>query len=313
MTFDFFFENEFTSTGHTDKYNQGKMSTNAIVNVRNIDINRVSFIIGQAKNGRNPPVSIKYDGQNLQLRLPRMSFPGGVLIRETDGNVSYALIGSLKGCDPYGKDRATDGDDTAKFYNFLMDLEEKIIATAATPENSVKWFGKKRSEEAIRDGFKRLMRLSVDKKDGEYIPNGKYPPSVTVKVPVYDNRVNVDIIDTKGNPVYVTPASLNSVFPKAVDANLVVSASIYIIAGGGFGVTWRLTYAQVFPQMRQTARNVFMDEEENEEETEALDSETPAAPQNSATEPETQTEEAPAPPPAAAPAKTGRRRAAGPV
>ena len=284
----------------------------SFVNVRNIDINRVSFLIGQAKNGRNPPVSIKYDGQNLQLRLPRMSFPGGVLMRETEGNTSYTLIGSLKGCDPYGKERAPETDDTAKFYNFLMDMEEKIIAAAV--EHSVKWFGKKRSEEAIRDGFKHLMRLSVDKKDGEYVPNGKYPPSLTVKVPVYDNRVNVDIIDTKGNPVYVTPASLNSVFPKAVDANLVVSASIYIIAGGGFGVTWRLTYAQVFPQMRQTARNVFMDEEEQVEETqEATEPETPAVPQNSAVEEETQNEETVAAPPAAAPAKTGRRRAAGAV
>jgi hypothetical protein len=283
------------------------MSTNAIVNVRNIDINRVTFLIGQAKNGRNPSVSIKYDGQNLQLRLPRMSFPGGVLMRETEGNTSYTLIGSLKGCDPYGKERAADSDDTAKFYNFLLDMEEKIIAAAV--EHSVKWFGKKRSEEAIRDGFKHLMRLSVDKKDGEYLPNGKYPPSVTVKVPVYDNRVNVDIIDTKGNPVYVTPASLNSVFPKAVDANLVVSASIYIIAGGGFGVTWRLTYAQVFPQMRQTARNVFMDEEE--ETQEATEPEIPA--QTSVVEEESQHEEAVAAPPAAAPAKTGRRRAAGAV
>ena len=283
------------------------MSTNAIVNVRNIDINRVTFLIGQAKNGRNPSVSIKYDGQNLQLRLPRMSFPGGVLMRETEGNTSYTLIGSLKGCDPYGKERATDSDDTAKFYNFLLDLEEKIIAAAV--EHSVKWFGKKRSEEAIRDGFKHLMRLSVDKKDGEYVPNGKYPPSVTVKVPVYDNRVNVDIIDTRGDPVYVTPASLNSVFPKAVDANLVVSASIYIIAGGGFGVTWRLTYAQVFPQMRQTARNVFMDEEVTETTQEATESEIPV--QNSLVEDESQLEEAPAPAPAAAPAKTGRRRAVG--
>jgi hypothetical protein len=289
------------------------MSTNAIVNVRNIDINRVSFLIGQAKNGRNPSVSIKYDGQNLQLRLPRMSFPGGVLMRETEGNTSYTLIGSLKGCDPYGKERAPESDDTAKFYNFLLDMEEKIIAAAV--EHSVKWFGKKRSEESIRDGFKHLMRLSVDKKDGEYVPNGKYPPSLTVKVPVYDNRVNTDIIDTKGNPVYVTPASLNSVFPKAVEANLVVGASIYIIAGGGFGVTWRLTYAQVFPQMRQTARNVFMDEEneEVEETQEATEPEIPVVPQSSPAEEETQNEEAPAAAPAAAPAKTGRRRAAGAV
>ena len=285
------------------------MSTTAIVNVRTIDTSRISFVIGQAKNGRNPPVSIKYDGQNLQLRLPLMSFPGGVLMRETEGNTSYTLIGSMKGCDPYGKERSQGTDDTAKFYNFLLDLEERIIAAAV--EHSVKWFGKKRSEEAIRDGFKHLLRLSVDKKDGEYIPNGKYPPSLTVKVPVYDNRVNTDIIDTHGNQVYVTPASLNSVFPKAVEAKMVVGASIYIIAGGGFGVTWRLTYAQVFPKATLTAKNVFMSDEEEEEATqEATEVETPPV----ATPPAEETpEEAPAETPVAAPAKTGRRRAAGAV
>ena len=55
-------------------------------------------------------------------------------------------------------------------------------------------------------------------------------PSVTVKVPVYDNRVERGHRGHEGKPGDVTP-TLNAVFPKAVDANLVVSASIYIIAG----------------------------------------------------------------------------------
>jgi hypothetical protein len=290
------------------------MSTNAIINVRNLDINRVNFIVGQAKSGRNPNINIKYDGQNLQLRLPKMRFPGGVLVRENDQPVptsSYTLIGSLNGADTYGKERSHATDDTAKLYNFLLDLEDKIIASAV--ENSVKWFGKKRSEEAIRDGFKKLMRLSVDKVDGEYVPNGKYPPSMTIKVPVYDNRVGVDIIDTKGNPVYVTPSSLNTVFPKGIEANLVVSGSIYVIAGGGFGVTWRLTYAQVFPQARMTAANVFMPEEEEAEEEETAPAPAPApAETDTAIDVEIpDLDDAPAPVAAPAPAK--KRRVAAPA
>lgn len=294
------------------------MSTNALVlPVSKLDINRVSFVVGQAKNGRNPSINIKYDGQNFQMRLPRMKFPGGVLIRDTEQNDSktYTLIGSLSGCDPYAKEHSTSTDDTAKFYNFLLDLEEKIIAAAV--ENSVKWFGKKRSEEAIRDGFKKLMRVSVDKVDGEYVPNGKYPPSLTIKVPVYDGRVSMDIIDNRGNPIYVTPASLTSVFPKAVESNLVVSGSIYIIAGGGFGVTWRLNYAQVFPQARVTAASVFADDiEEEEDETVSAPASTPA-PARALTSDETALdveipdlpEDAPAPAPVPeTPAPSGRKR-----
>jgi hypothetical protein len=296
------------------------MSTNAIINVRNLDISRVNLIVGQAKAGRNPSINIKYDGQNLQLRLPRMGFPGGVLIRETEGNTSYTLIGSLKGCDPYGKDRASDTDDNSKLYNFLLDLEDKIIKTAV--ENSVKWFGKKRSEEAVRDSFKPLMRLSADRVDGEYIPNGKYPPSVTIKVPVYDNRVNADVIDNRGNPMPVYPNNLLSVFPKGVEANMVVSGSIYVIAGGGFGVTWRLTYAQVFPRAQMTAKNVFADDlEQGEDETAPLTESQPAIPesqpiQDTALDIEVvDPDDVPAPAPAPAPSSAAgrKRRVAAPL
>ena len=116
-------------------------------------------------------------------------------------------------------------------------------------------------DRVIRDSFKRILSFSTDKIDGEYVANGKYPPSFRVKVPVYDNRVNIDIVDASRNPLkYVTPDSLaTSVFPKGVEANLVISGSIYNV-NGTFGVTWRLMMAQVFPPSRRTAIDVFEDE-----------------------------------------------------
>jgi len=249
------------------------MSTNsAIVSVRNIDSSRITFSVGQAKNGRNPSINIKYDGQNLQLRLPRMKFGAGIMIRENEQTDSktYSLFGSLgESVDKYGKERSSGTDDSSKMYNFLLDLEEKIIASAV--ENSTAWFKKKRSEEAIRDSFKKLLRVSVDKQGDEYVPNGKYPPSMTIKVPVYDNRVSSEFIDNKGNPMTVYPSSLPAVFPKGVEANLVVSGSIYNV-NGSFGVTWRLSYAQVFPQQKLTAVNVFADDIEDEDQPIASDS-----------------------------------------
>jgi hypothetical protein len=195
---------------------------------------------------------------------------------------TYTLIGSLKGTDPYGKERSAGTDDIGKLYNLLTDLENHIIKAAV--ENSTKWFGKKRSEEAIRDAFKRILSFSVDKVDGEYVPNGKYPPSFRVKVPVYDGRVSTEIVDASRNPVtYVTPESLSSIFPKGVEANLVVSGSIYVIAGGGFGVTWRLTAAQVFPQLRRTAAQMF-DDESGAPPTIVEDEESQQAPQETANE-----------------------------
>ena len=297
------------------------MSTNsAIVNARNIDVNRITFSIGKATAGRNPSINIKYDGQNLQLRLPRMKFGAGIMIRENEQTESktYSLFGALgDAVDKYGKDRSSATDDMSKFYNFLLDLEEKIVASAV--ENSTAWFKKKRSEEAIRDSFKKLLRVSVDKQGDEYVPNGKYPPSMTIKVPVYDNRVSTEFIDARGNPMTVYPSSLPAVFPKGVEANLVVSGSIYNV-NGSFGVTWRLTYAQVFPQQKLTAKNVFADDiEEADDETVVatpIPTEDSAPVQSSETAldveiPDLDEVETPAPAPAPAPAPepaTGRRR-----
>jgi hypothetical protein len=173
-------------------------------------------------------------------------------------------MGTLAGCDNYAKEHAPDGTDVQKYYNFLIDLEERIIMAAV--ENSVKWFGKKRSEEGIREGFNRIVGTSKDNIDGEWVPNGKYPPSFKAKVPVYDNRVSTEIVDGQRNPVYATPESLTSIFTKGVEANLVVSGSIYVIAGGGFGVTWRLQTAQVFARARVTAADIFSAEDDEVDE-----------------------------------------------
>jgi len=234
------------------------MSTNAIVNVTNALIDRVSFTEAKRNKQGGLGVSLKYDGQTFALRLPRMNFPGGLLQREDEksGNVSYSLIGSLKGCDPYAKERAAGADDMQKLYNFLLDIQSKLIQAAT--DNSSKWFGKKRGDESIRDSFndRSILSVSSDKVGDEYVPNGKYPPSFRLKIPVYDGRIAMDVVDSNTKPVYLTLESLRSVFPKGVGANLIVSGSVYII-GQSFGVTWRVSMAQVFPQTRLTAASAF--------------------------------------------------------
>jgi hypothetical protein len=233
------------------------MSTNAIVNASNANIDLVTFTEAKRNKQGGLGVSFRYDNQNFSLRLPRMAFPGGLLQREDDkGTVSYSLIGSLKGCDPYGKARSTNDDEMSKLYNFLLDLQEKLIQTAT--ENSPKWFGKKRGEESIRDSFndRSILSVSSDKVGDSYTPNGKYPPSFRVKLPYYDGRISMDVVDASTKPVFLTVDSLRSVFPKGVAANLIVSGSVYII-GQSFGVTWRISMAQVFPQTRLTAASAF--------------------------------------------------------
>lgn len=231
------------------------MSTTAIVPAHEVQVTEVTLSEPKVNKAGGKGVQLKYAGQPFQLRLPRTKFPAGLISREdaTSGNVNYSLIASLKGCDPYGKERSTD-PEMGPVYNFMLDLQELLVNWAT--ENSAKLFGKKRSEESVRDSFKNLLSVSTEKQGDEYVPNGKYPPSLRLKVPVYDGRVTMDAVNSQMIPYHLTVDSLKSVFPKYVEANLVISPSVYVI-GQGFGVTWGVKYAQVFPPSRLTAASVF--------------------------------------------------------
>jgi hypothetical protein len=279
------------------------MSAPAIVNVRNFDLNRLTFVVGPKKAGRMPSVNMKYDGQAFNLRFPS-KMPVRMWSRTDDktGNTSYTLTTNMKGCDPYARERATGTSDIDALYNLVVfDLKEKILSVAE--EKSKEWFGKKRERAGLLDAFKEMFRASADRIDGEYVPNGKYPPSMTLKLPVYDNKVSTDVINDTGNPVYLTPETLGKVFENNVEVSMVASPSLYIIAGGSFGITWRLNYAQVFQRSRINAASVFLTEEAAETtETAEADAEEDSTQASAPVEPAPE-------PPASAPARKKRTTA----
>jgi hypothetical protein len=231
------------------------MSTTAIVPAHEVEVSQVTLSEPKVNKAGGKGVQLKYAGQPFQLRLPRTKFPAGLISREdaTTVNVNYSLIASLKGCDPFAKERSTD-PEMGPVYNFMLDLQELLVTWAA--ENSAKLFGKKRSVESVRDSFKNLLSVSTEKQGDEYVPNGKYPPSLRLKVPVYDGRVTMDAVNSQMVPYHLTVDSLRSVFPKYVESNLVISPNVWVI-GQGFGVSWGVKYAQVFPPSRLTAASVF--------------------------------------------------------
>jgi hypothetical protein len=299
-------------------YNQSKMSVNAIINASNLDINKVSFgDIRVSKTNGSKSVPIKYNGQNFQMRIPKLQYPMGVSIKETENGTNYTMLASLRGCDSYAKERAPeDAGEIGQMYNFLKDLEEKVIKTAV--EKSTSWFGRARKEDVLRDSMKTLVSPSVEKQGAEWVPNGKYPPSFRMKVPVYDGKVNMDAVDMANRPIPLTTDNLETVFPKRMEARFIVSPSIYV-SGQGFGVTWRISYAQVSAQAKVTAAQLFDAEEDAGEEEEqetrptvaelleaAAQDEPKFVPQSPSAPPETEVKAAPP-----APAKASKRRVVG--
>jgi hypothetical protein len=238
------------------------MSTIAIIASSSLDSSKLSFgDVRPTKNG-SKNVPIRYNGQNFQIRLEKTTYYQGVNIRVSDKGTEYTMKFNLRGCDPYAKDRAgPDAGTIGPLYNFLLDLQEMFIQAAVA--NSKKWFGKERSEALIRETMKSIVSPSVERVNGEWVATGKYPPSLKMKVPVYDGRVSMDVVDNSGKPIEVNLENISTVFPKRVDASVVVAPNVYI-SGTGFGISWRIGYVKISPPQRASAAQVFADEIEEE-------------------------------------------------
>jgi sporulation protein YlmC with PRC-barrel domain len=241
---------------------------------------KLTFVRGMSKNGRNAPINMKYDGQTFQLLLPKAPVRYMSRTDQQTGDTSHTLSYTLLGCDNYGVEKNTNGSEVGTVYNALLDLENTIIQAAI--ENSPQWFGKKRSEEGIRESFKRIVNVSTDKINGMAVPNGKYAPSWYIKFPVYEGEVKIGrkgIVDKNGVPIPVVPDSsyikspedksvpLSDAFPKGCQSQLSVTGSLYTMTGGGFGVSWKLRAAKVYSGSEVDASKLFGDSTESQQET----------------------------------------------
>jgi hypothetical protein len=287
------------------------MAAPAVVNVTKINASEIQFADPRKNKNGGVSIGFKYNNQNVQFRIPKVSFPGGVQIKENankDGSVtvSYNLSASMNGGDPYGQEPSNDTSETAKLYNFMLAFQENIIKTAV--ERSPQWFGKKRSEDSIRDSFNKFVSVSVDRTDSGWVPNGKYPPSLRMKLPVYDGKVAMEVIDENEDDIPLSTDVLTSVFGKGTAAKLVLQAQIYVV-GQSFGVTWKPAYGQVFQRKKATARDFFKRDEDDIEEDveEAAEGDETAVTEKQDEEVEI---DVPAPAPAAAETKTRRRKVA---
>jgi hypothetical protein len=284
------------------------MSTNAIISQNNLDVSKITFGDIRMNKAGGKSIPIRFNNVPLQIKLDKATYFQGVNVKETPNGTAYEMKLGLRNCDPNARERAgADAGSIGVLYNFLLDLQEKVIQEGV--KNSKKWFGKDRSESLVRETMKLFLGPSVERINGEWVPSGKYPPGLKMKVGVYDGRVAMDVTDHTGKPLPLDVDNITEVFPKRVEASVVVAPSIYV-TGTGFGVTWRVTYARVSPPQRVTAADVFKDEIDEESHAPAA-----AAPIYEQQEEATHQEEevsvpfVEATPPAAPPAKNRRRGA----
>ena len=148
-----------------------------------------------------------------------------------------------------------------KFLEAMKTLENKVKDDAVT--NAKKWFGKKTSREVV-DALMYPILKYPKKKDGSGEPDHDRNPTLKLKIPFWDGKYNIELYDMSGEPAYVPEdtarkmgieppqgaRSPSDIVPKASHVKGLLACTGVWMAGGRFGVTWKLVQACVRPPVR---------------------------------------------------------------
>ncbi len=205
---------------------------------KNIDTSKLKYSDVKTLSNGSKTVYINYGGDKLTIQTPFMSLPYGV----GDWNSADA---DKKKDDLAGKKydlhlSFRDWEENSKLRVLLdkmKDIENKLKEDAFN--NRLTWFNDDFDDsKALVDRlFTPILKYDKDKKTGKIV--GKYPPTLKVKLP-YDNKVddfafecsdmNGDDIDFKGIMTKL----------KGAKARLIIQLSGIWMAGGKYGVTWKV-------------------------------------------------------------------------
>ena len=199
-------------------------------------------------------IYLNYDGKPLILQTPKMSMPWGM--GKYDGDVpKYSLDLSFKGMD--------NSESLQSFYSALNKLDEKLVEDGVS--NSMQWFKKKKqTKEVCKALYAPQIKVSKDK-NGE--PDGKYPPTMKVKVPWRDGSFQCDAYDSKRQ---LMQDDLSNVLVKGSQVQALIQCVGIWFAGGKYGCSWKVVQMKVTPPAGIHGYS-FIDDSEDEAEDEVAE------------------------------------------
>jgi hypothetical protein len=227
-----------------------------ITSAKNFNASDVEYKPAKVDSRGGKRVQFKLKGNNLVLSIPLM-FTWGINERvdESSGRVSYdaSIV--------FEEDKSKSIRD---FCSKLKDLENKILDDAAGPK-AKEWFGKaKQSREVAEAMMYPILKYPKDKQTGE--PDKSRDPSLKLKIPYWEGNFNVELYNMDGKAVFLPPKEgqempqgdknpIDFVPSKSYIKGLIACDGIWM-AGGRFGVTWKLLQAQVKPPVNLTGTGV---------------------------------------------------------
>jgi hypothetical protein len=221
-----------------------------IVTSKTFSPSDVAFSPAKTDSRGGKKVSLTLNGSPLVISVPLM-FTWGINERvdEATGRVSYdaSLV--------FENEKSAT---ISRFCDKLKEMQEKIL-TAASTEKSKEWFGKaKLSKEVAEAMMYPILKYPKNKETGE--EDFSRNPSIKLQIPYWEGDFKVELYDMKGQALFLPPSEdgetpqgdntpVDIVPSKSHIKGLIQCGGIWM-AGGRFGVTWKLIQAQVRAPVR---------------------------------------------------------------
>ena len=221
-------------------------------------------------------VQCQLNGAPIVLQFPLMLTWGvNERVDEQSGRVSYDMALQFEN----GKSSSIE-----KFESALAQFQNKILDDAVS--NSKEWFGKSKLSKEVAEAMMYPILKHPRKKDGSGEPDLDRSPTLKLKIPYWDNQYNIELYDMSGQPVFLPEntarkmgrevpqgaRSPSDIVPKASHVKGLLACTGIWMAGGRFGVTWKLVQACVRPPVRLVGSGTchIADDSDDEEMSENL-------------------------------------------
>ena len=209
----------------------------SVVKGKNIEASKVTFSAPKILDNGAKLVYVNYDGGRFTIQTPWMGLPWAMSSFTDDKYPKHSVTLSFRGME--------ENEEMQKFHDNMMAVEK--AAVQAGVQNSVQWFKKKGlSEDVVSNLFNPIVRLSTDKQG---IPDGKYPPTLRLKVPQRDGVWEPKVFDTSGNMYHVNDRESGDVMEELLVKGAKIRCMMQCvglwIASGNYMCQWKLTRAEL--------------------------------------------------------------------
>ena len=226
---------------------------------KNIKSSNIAFSPAKVLDNGAKLVYVNYNEGRFTVQTPWMDLPWAMSSFTEDKYPKHSITLSFRGMD--------ERPDLKIFHDAILEVEKRIIKGGV--ENCASWFKKQKlSSDVVSNLFNPILRVSCD---SEGVPNGKYPPTMRVKVPQRDGIWESKVYDKTGNQYRINDSQsgdrMEELLVKGSKMRCIIQCVGLWIASGNYMCQWKVTRAEV--DVPESSGNHAFLPDSDDEDTEA--------------------------------------------